>query len=206
MRIVGMPIWIALAMLFLLKMILAYAAGCYGEKKGYQKWLLFVVAVLLDPVAVFAIILMLPSMSSAKEPKDRRRVAMVSALCAGAFAIYLVIAGLAISRPAVPDLANISCQWIDDDGNWFCYFEDAYGPSGQDGEPVMLKGLHVVGSEEYYFVDSSRDLVLIRPGVPDGALVKDSEYLEILGEEGLIAAAAIDASGQVHKIVIPYVL
>lgn len=37
MRIVGMPIWIALAMLFLLKMILAYAAGCYGEKKGYQK-------------------------------------------------------------------------------------------------------------------------------------------------------------------------
>lgn len=68
MRIVGMPIWIALAMLFLLKMILAYAAGCYGEKRGYQKWLLFVVAVLLDPVAVFAIILMLPSMSSAKEP------------------------------------------------------------------------------------------------------------------------------------------
>lgn len=193
-------------MLLLFKAVLACGVSCYGAKNGYRKWPLFILAILLDPVAVFVIVLTLPNEIGINRLSARLLAATVSALCVGAFVFYLVIAGLAIQKPAVPDLTDTSCEWVNDGMNQYCYFEDVHGPSGQYGGPEMLKGLHKVGTEEYYFADSSHDFVLIKPNVPDGALVKDSEYLEILGEEGLIVAATIDDAGQVHKMVIPYVL
>ena len=57
-RIVGIPIWAALAAFFLLKAALAWAIASYAGKKGYQRWVFFALAFLLDPLAVFVIMLM----------------------------------------------------------------------------------------------------------------------------------------------------
>lgn len=205
-RIVGIPIWAALAAFFLLKAALAWAIASYAGKKGYQRWVFFALAFLLDPLAVFVIMLMVPSKADAGKPLRRPPVALIAVLCICAVAFNVIVTAFALSRPAVPDLSNAPCEWVENDSGQYCYFRDVDGPKGEEAEPTMLKGLHKIGEKEFYFADPAHDLILSGSDSPDGALVKDSEYLEILGEEGLVVAATIDSAGHVSKIIVPYVL
>lgn len=102
------------------------------------------------------------------------------------------------NTPTAGPEGSMVVDWIRVGGYWYCLAGPASGVGASSPDyGKMLKGLHQVGTYEYFFYDGS----LIQSGFsfPEGAMCTSINYAEILGPDGILVYATIDSEGHVHK-------
>ena len=90
--------------------------------------------------------------------------------------------------------------WLSLGGYWYYMRGTDIGVSFNDRMyGAMLRGLYKIGADEYYFYDPDTDVKSVFIMCPEGAMMHDVYYVELLSPEGLIVWASIDSNGVVHR-------